>query len=70
MRVNYNRGGINIGGIQPYPYRGDIGGALKREIHRSRSSYPLKNYMRERLEALSKAAGYSSYISYEMSKKR
>lgn len=57
-------------GIQPPPPRHDIGRTLKHEILRKRSSYPLKEYMRQRLDSLAKAAGFGSYFEYEYHKKK
>ena len=53
------------GGLQPNPPRDDIGGALVKEIDRSRSSYPLCSYMNNRLDALARAAGFSSYFDFK-----
>ena len=53
------------GGLQPNPNRDDIGGALKREIHHRRSSYPLIEYMRDRLDNLARAGGYRDYSDFK-----
>lgn len=53
------------GGLQPNPNRDDIGGALVKEIRRKRSSYPLIEYMRDRLDNLAKAGGYRNYTDFQ-----
>ena len=63
-----NKPSYSGGGLQPNPPRHDIGGALKKQIHKKRSSIPLKNYMQQRLDNLAKALGYGSYFDYELKK--
>lgn len=57
----YSRTNISMGGIQPYPVRGDIGGGLAREINSQKSSRPLRKYMANRIMALRKRAGEDGF---------